>query len=690
MRIGVDIGGTFTDFTLVEGDGTTSLWKEATTPSDYTEAIRRGLKAVAEQRGTSVPKLLRDTEMFVHGTTIATNTVIQERGARVGLLCTEGFRDVLHFRDGFKPERFNIHRQHPAPIVPRHLRLAVRERMTPDGAAEIPIEIADVEAAAEQFREAGVEAVAIAFLWSVVNPDHEREAASRLRELLPSIPVICSSEVLPEIREWERTSAAALSAYILPRINDYLGRLEEQLKTLGLGRQLLLMQVNGGCASPDEILARPVYALASGPAAAPAAARVLTDRLGLEDALVVDMGGTSLDVTLVQGGRARTSRTMRVADQPIGVAGVEVLSVGAGGGSIAWIDDGGALRVGPDSAGADPGPACYGLGGVLPTVTDANVLAGYLSPDAFLGGRHRLDVEAAERAIEDRVARPLKMSVDASAGGILRVVNANMVGAIRSVSVERGIDPRALTMIVGGGAGGLHAAAMARSLGMSRAVIPPQAGALCAFGMTVTDVQHDYVAPHYATSRTINLPHVQEMLSDLRTKAVARLSQEGFAKNEISVEYAVDARYPGQVNDLIVSLGSSAADEGLLPLDGLEDLFHSEHQREFSYARPGVHVEFLHWRVKGIGRTRERSESRGLALAPQPDGSKRRPNRRAYFEEYGGFVDTSVIDGTTLVPGSELRGPAIIEKPTTTIAVGPWDTVQILDDSSVQITVGSR
>jgi N-methylhydantoinase A len=375
-RVGIDIGGTFTDFVIIDGQGEVTLWKEDSTPDDPTAAIEKGLRTVAENLDVSLEELLASTEALIHGSTLATNTLIQRDGGPVGLLSTEGFRDVLLFRDGFKPERFNVHLRRPEDFVDRYLRIGVAERVNVAGEVITPLDEGGVRAAASRFREAGIKAAAVAFLWSVVNGDHEERAADILRAELPGVPVLCSKDVLSEIREWERTSATVLSAYVLPKIGDYLRRLESFLAGNGLAYPVQYMQINGGCASVDEIMQRPVNTLGSGPAAAPAAAAfhvavgVTPDAAangepgtpGDGNVITVDMGGTSFDVCLIRAGRPAMSRSIQVEFQPIGVSGVEVHSIGAGGGSIAWIDSGGALRVGPQSAGARPGPACYGSG----------------------------------------------------------------------------------------------------------------------------------------------------------------------------------------------------------------------------------------------------------------------------------------------------------------------------------------
>ncbi|MDO8209631.1 hydantoinase/oxoprolinase family protein [Conexibacter sp. CPCC 206217] len=683
-RIGIDIGGTFTDFTVVRDDGEVVLWKEDSTPDDPLAGILRGLDAIAGELGGDRAGLLAATDVLVHGTTIATNMLIQRNGPAIGLLCTEGFRDVLYFRDGYKPERFNVHLPHPEPLVPRRLRLGVPERIDRDGRVVQPLDEAAVRAAARQLRDEGVEAVAIAFLWSMLNSGHERRAAEIVREELPAAHVICSHVVLPEIREWQRTSATVLSAYIVPRIAEYLTRFEAEMRAGGLAQPPLIMQINGGCARVREIVKRPINVLASGPAAAPKAALYHASATQ-RDLIAIDMGGTSLDVCLIADGRATMSRDVQVEAQPIGVPAVDVQSVGAGGGSIGWIDDGGALRVGPRSAGARPGPACYGFGGTEPTVTDANVVLGRLAPEAFLGGRRTLRADLSARAVEQHVAATLGLSVADAAAGMIRVVNANMVAAIRSVSVERGIDPRGFTLVSGGGAGGLHAAALARELGMRAVFVPLQAGVFCSFGMTVTDVRHDHLVSHHALSDALDHDAVAAVLRELGERASAELREEGFAPGEIALEWSVDARYPGQVHEMTVPV---AMEPGRLRPDVEATVagFHAAHQERYAYNRPAMAVELLHWRVAASGR-----RARELPAAAASGSAEIAPRavRDAYSAALGAFAPTPVHDVADLGVGASIAGPAILTAPTTTIVIDAGDTLSRPTANGFSISVAT-
>ncbi|MBB4664310.1 hydantoinase/oxoprolinase family protein [Conexibacter arvalis] len=684
FRVGIDIGGTFTDFTVIGDDGSVSLWKQATTSDDPSRAIAEGLEWVAAGLRLKTPEFLERVSLLVHGTTAGTNAVIQRNGPKVGLLATEGFRDILYFRDAFKPERFNIHLEHPGGFVERNLRLGAVERIAPDGEVVTPLDEASVRAAAETFRAEGVRAVAVAFLWSVVNPAHERRAAEILREELGDVDVLCSSDILPEVGEWERTSSTVLSAYILPVIKAYMRKVEDHLSGLGLAHPLLIMQINGGCASVDEVLRRPVNAVHSGPAAAPAAAAWYARELGEDDLITVDMGGTSLDVCVIVGGQAGMSRKLQVESQPIGVPGVDVHSIGAGGGSIAWVDNGGALRVGPRSAGATPGPAAYGAGGTEPTVTDAHVALGRLAPEAFLGGQRKLHDDRSRDAVERAVGEPLGLDLIAAAGGILRVVNANMVGAVRAVSVERGIDPRGFTLVCGGGAGGLHAASLARAIGMKRVLIPREAGTFCAFGMTVTDVRHDHSRALHAVSSDERFEEVDAAFAEMEAEARERLEASGFGPDQIEIQRSVDARYVGQVHEITIPVPPAEA-YGPTQMREIEERFNAEHRRHFTYAREGLPIEFLHWRVTGVGRipeTRQPAPARGDGRALVPAGT-----RGVWFEEVDAVVETAVHWMEALSPGDRISGPAIVQSSTTTIAVNPGDVLSVLDNGSYAIDV---
>lgn len=683
-RVGIDIGGTFTDVVLLQDNGQFFVYKEDSTPDEPLRAITRGLAGIAAEVGEDVESLLRSTGFLVHGQTMATNALIERNGPAVGVLCTEGFRDVIHLGRGAKPDRFNIHLQKPEDFVPRYLRLGIPERIAADGSEVKPLDEGAVRVAARTFAQHGVKAVAVAYLWSIVDATHEQRTAEIVREELPHVDVLCSSDILPEIREWERTSATILSAYIAPIIGDYLREFESEMKRGGMPHRPLIMQVNGGCAAVPELLARPVNAVASGPAAGPAAgAHYAANTKAPDRLIVVDMGGTSFDVCLLRDGEAVMSSDIKVADQPIGVNGVEVLSVGAGGGSIAWIDNGGSLRVGPRSAGSQPGPACYGRGGTEPAVTDANLVVGRMAAGAFLGGRRSLDMDLAIKAIDTHVAKPLGLDVNTAAAGILTIVNSNMATAIRAVSIERGIDPRDYVMVAGGGAGGLHAAELARMLGIGEVLIPRSAGGLCAFGMAVTPVRHDYVQlAHCHSSESGVEARIDGVLEELMNEGRSQLESDGFEPHEIHFSRHLEGRYPGQVHNLTLPLADGPVDDAFLRR--LEADFHAEHEKRFTYAMRDQPIECLHWRVTASG---NRPVPEGRLQRKSSGAATPAATRSAYMAAVNAEVATKIYEGDMLAAGDRITGPAIIEFPTTTIVVNPDDVLVVQVDGSSLLTI---
>jgi N-methylhydantoinase A len=666
-KLGVDIGGTFTDFSLVDEKGNILLWKEATTPDNRALAVETGLKSLAQAKKQTLDQFLQSLELIVHGSTIATNTVIQRNGPKTALICTEGFRDVVYFRDGFKPERYNIRLNRAPDFVPRHLRFPVTERINYKGDILTPLDEESVVRAASLLTEQRVESVAVALLWSVVNAAHERRIKEILATSCPGLPVVLSSDVLPMIREWERTCCAVLSAYILPGIARYMLDLERFLRDHSFGHPLQVMQLNGGCSTVANVLRRPIYALASGPAAGPTAGLDCLPETSSRNIITIDMGGTSFDVCLVHGGQPAITKELRVEGTPVGAAAVDVHSIGAGGGSIAWVDKGGALQVGPQSAGAEPGPACYGIGGTEPTVTDANVVLGFINPAFFLGGRRHIDPELSHRAIAEKIARPLGLPVQDAAWGIFRVVNSNMVNAIKVVSIERGIDPREYTMVVGGGAGAIHAGMLAADLGMTSSIIPSYAGVFCSYGMVVSDVRHDYMKVFPSSTGTLSLKAINHIYGELQGQAVAELTEEGFTRETIRLSRFADAKYPNQIHELTIPIPS---DGPLTELDvaKIADTFHQLHERMFTYSISDSPIDLFHWRLTAVGRN-ERLKPKAVSGVQASPTLARKLTRKVYFGNAQGHVLTDVYDGSKLSHGMLINGPAIVEEENTTIAI---------------------
>jgi N-methylhydantoinase A len=669
-RIGIDVGGTFTDFLLAGPHGLTAVHKELSTPADPSEAVLAGLAALARGQGLEPAQFLRRVALIVHGTTVTTNAVLTGRTARTGLVTTKGFRDALEMRRGVREEMYDNRWHAPAPLVPRWLRLPVAERIGPAGEVIAPLDAAGAEQALAQLREAGVEAVAICFLHAHANPAHERSAAALARRALPQAYVSVSSEVLPQVRFYERVSTTVFNAAVGPILARYLASLTRRLDEAGFGGTLLVMQSNGGVGSPAEVVRRAAATLLSGPAAAPAAGLACLASSGERSFISVDMGGTSFDAALVRDGAPEVTSAGTVNRYALALPAMEIHTIGAGGGSIGWIDEGGLLRMGPQSAGADPGPACYGRGGTEPTCTDANLVLGYLSADYFAGGRMRLDAAAARRAIEERIARPLGLSLAQAAHGMLHVINVNMASAIREISVKKGYDPREFPLLCAGGAGPLHAAAIAAELGIRRVIVPRDASIFCASGMLRSDLRHDYVRSCAQTlgARGEGGARVREAAREMLAEADRALAAEGVPRARRRMRFLMDLRYSGQYHEVTVEVPR----EAVLRADwnAVRERFHDRHDRLYGYClrQEGTAVELLNVRLAATGITpkpvlarepRARAEARGALKGRRP----------AYLPEKKGYREVPVYDGDRLRRGNRLAGPAIIECANTTIVV---------------------
>lgn len=666
IRLGIDIGGTFTDFTMIDADGNVRVFKTLSTPAAPEAAIKTGIAEIAADDGTTVSELLGNVELLIHGTTIALNTVLKRDGPKLGVLHTEGFRDVLYLRDGHKPDRYNLQMAPPEPLVPRHLRLGVKERINYRGEIAEPLDESTVRHALRVFKSEGIESIAVSLLWSMLNREHEARVLEIIREELPEAYVALSSDILPAIREYPRTSATVLSAYVGPVLGSYLSRLEQYLRQNGYRKELLIMQVTGGPAVVSEIERRPVLAIGSGPAAGPAGALAIGGDAE-RNLMLVEMGGTSFDVSLITDGAMPMSKEIEIGELPLGVSAVDVHSVGAGGGSIAWIDAGGMLRVGPQSAGAEPGPACYGLGGTAPTVTDANLILGYLNPENFLGGRMTLDQTAAEQAMQ-AIADQLDLDVVEAAAAVYRIVNAEMVGAMRAVSVMRGVDPREYVAVVGGGAGGTHAAKIAQELGMRKAICPLVAGGLCSFGMLAADVRQSYLTTYPTNTAKLDPDEANELFDKMERRARAELRAQGFEDADIELHRFIDGKYPYQMHEITVP--APAGPLTATAIGALANSFHDEHERLYTYCLREMSVDINGWRVIAIGKLPPLPLHEQQAGPADPTPAER-ASRAVYFEEAGDYVSVRVFDGELLRPGMIVDGPAVAELPTTTVVVFP-------------------
>ena len=686
-RVGIDVGGTFTDLFLEIEGGEAQTFKVLSTPADSSEGVLEGMGRMAESQGLSLEDFARDTRLIVHGTTVTTNAVLTRGGAATGLLTTEGVRDALEMRRGVRERQYDNRYQNVVPLVPRWLRLPVVGRLGPCGDEITPLDAAGVRDAALKLRAAGVESVAICFMHSYANADHEQAAARVVREELPEAFLSISSEVLPTVRFYERVSTTALGAYVGPVLADYLSNLTGKLRGIGFCGVLLIMQSNGGVALPEVTAAQPAGTLLSGPAAGPRAAAAFAQEHQHEDCILVDMGGTSFDASLVRGGVAALSMEGQIDRLRNALPMLEITTIGAGGGSIGWIDEGGLLRMGPQSAGASPGPACYGRGGVHPTCTDADLWLGYLDPDYFAGGKLRLDVECAARSIGAEIAAPLGMELEDAAAGMYRVINANMATGVREITVKRGLDPREFVLVVAGGAGPLHACMIASELEIPTLLVPSTASILCATGMLLCDLQHDYVRSCVMNLDEAALTRVRELVAELSAEGVRQLELEGAP--EARHQVFLDLRYLKQYHEVSVELPRAALEAG--DLDRVAGRFHAEHNRLYGYdlAAQGAQLELISVRVCSLGYTEKpalpRVESGGEDVS-----SALKAHRRAYVPERGQFAEIPVLDGHRLLSGNRFSGPALVERIDTTIFVSAAYQAEVDALGSILLRHGER
>jgi N-methylhydantoinase A len=679
-RIGVDVGGTFTDLVAVDSAGVIRAQKVASTPSDPGLGVLAAVTAAARSEGLTTAQFLSRVTHFAHGSTVATNTVLEGKGARVGLLTTSGFRDSLEIRRGYRENPWD-HRTPYAPVlVPRYLRLPVRGRIDSGGQEREPLAVEDLAAAAATFRKEGVASVAVALFNSYVDARHEATAADAFARLMPGIPVTRSEKVAPIIGEYERTSTAVLNAYIAPRTVTYLKALAASLAELGLRVPLLLIQNNGGAVSVDEIAERPVSLLLSGPAAGVGALRYFAAAAASDDLISMEIGGTSCDVLLLQEGNVAFTDRLDIGGYACVAPSVEIHTVGAGGGTIAHVDNAGLLHVGPTGAGAVPGPACYGLGGDQATITDAQVVLGRVKPGAMAGGAVVIDPAKARDVIGRRVAEPLRLSVDAAAAGMIRLMDQKLLHAVQRLSSERGHDPRRFTLVAAGGAGPLHASSVGRALGCRRVYLPRLAGAFCALGMLNSDVRHDYVRVHFQVLDGTDWGVVAKLYGELEGEARATLAREHFATDAVSTVRAMDLRYVGQQWDITVAVGA------ILDGDTIRATFEAEHDRLFGHTQPGGLIEITKLRAAGIGRLPTLAHPRPVRTSGLPRPAT---HRRIWLDPSVGWSEVPVFDPGSLSPGHQIEGPAVIDEATTTVLIGVGDRLEIEAGGGYLVTLGS-
>ncbi len=675
IEIGVDIGGTFTDVVLLRDNKIAHYTKVPSTPSNLIEGVRNGVtRALAATHLKAA-----DVDRFVYGSTVAINALIQQKGAVTGLLATEGFEDILEIGRHKRSQLYNLILEPETPVflAPRRRRFAIPERVGDDGSVLKPLDETAVRAAVESLTTQGVTAVAICFLFSFRNPAHEQRTREIIREMRPDIHVSISSEVDPAFREYERTVMTALDAYLQGAVGDYVARQRDDLSQIGIEAKLQVMQSRGGITGPEAVITRPVSLLLSGLAAGVIGSKYVAAQSEQPNAISLDMGGTSCDIALIRDGAPIVTNQSRVAKFPLRMQMVDVNTIGAGGGSIAWVDEAANLRVGPQSAGADPGPACYRRGGTDATVTDASLVLGYLNPSTFAGGI-LLDLDAAKLAVE-RIGDNIGLDVIATAAGIHRIVNARMNDEVRRVSVQRGFDPRQFTLLPLGGAGPVHACALAQELNITKVLIPDTPGVLSAFGLLVANIEHDQMETLGRRADQVDSAALEEVFQRLEGKGQAKMSADAVALQAVEIRRQVDMRYVGQSYELTIEMDAQAPD----PIAAAIASFHARHESIYGHSNRVGPVELVNLRTVHLHRPDQRE-----APPPKPSSATAAApvaRRRAYFE--GSFLDTPIYDRKQLNVGQEIAGPAIVEQADTTLVIHPGHRAQLRTDRSILIDI---
>lgn len=666
FRVGIDVGGTFTDFLLQSPDGQTCVHKTSTTPTDPSEGVFDGLAELARSQRLSLGELLHHVDVVVHGTTVTTNALLTEQGATTALLTTRGFIDALQMRRGIRESQYDNKYLAPTPLVPRRDRIGVEERVDATGSVVTPLNEADVQAAVQHLAREGIQAVAICFLHAWANPTHERQAADLVRQQLPHCYLSISSSVLPQVRFYDRTSTTVLNAYVGPILGRYLSRLTTRFAEAGFGGVLLVMQSNGGVTTPEVATQCAASTLLSGPAAGPVAGGFFASAHGHRDCITVDMGGTSFDAALVKDGAALGTTEGRIHHHLLALPMLDIHTIGAGGGSIGWIDEGGLLRMGPQSAGARPGPVCYGRGGTRPTCTDADLILGYLNPDFFLGGRMKLDKRDAAQAILRVIGEPLGLSVEEAAAGMVRVINVNMAAGVRKVTIERGYDPRDFPLVVAGGAGPVHGAMIALELEIPVVIVPRISSIFCAAGMLMSDLQHDYGRTYHVPLAELDPHRLRALVEEMAEVGHEILRKERIPPEQARIQCLADLRYLGQYHEIKVPLSREEVLGG--NLSGLAERFHQAHDRLYGYSLPESPLELLNIRVTLLGVT-EKPSFQGEPYAGVSAEAARSGEREIFLPGEKKFRSVPVYDGHALRHGNRFEGPAVVELSTTTVVV---------------------
>ena len=684
FNVCIDIGGTFTDCVVAAPDGEAHIFKAPSTPDAFERGFMAVLALAAEHYGLDLEAFLEQVDGIVHGTTVSTNALIVAKVGRAGFIVNEGHPHVLLLREGPRKRSFDWSIDFPEPFVPTLLTREVGGRMDARGNEIVPLVEDDVSAAIAHFRKVGVEAIAVSLLWSMVNGGHERRVREIVHAEWPEVSVTLGHELNPIQREYRRAISTAINASLHPVVSAYVAALSDALRRAGYARELLIANCIGGMMPPEEIIDKPIFSVMSGPTLAPIAAQRLTNEA---DVIVVDMGGTTFDVSAVRGGQLVVTPESTIGADMLGIPKVDVRSIGAGGGSIAWVDAGGLLHVGPQSAGAKPGPACYGQGGAEPTVTDANVVLGLVNPDNFLGGRMLLDRAGAEGAVS-AIAQALGIDAIEAAYAIHTSCTHNMVGAIENITVNEGIDPRESYLVCGGGATPSHIAEIATVLGIRRFLVPRLAAGLSAFGGLVSDIRFDELATHQTDARDFDFAGVNAVLAELRGRGQAFLDRAGVPAEQRRFDHAFMGRYRYQSWDIEVPIALDG--EGLREEDlpSLLQAFHDMHERIYSIKDERDTVEFITWKVSATGLNTIGSDVGGRPLAGIAAGVEATETRRVYVHEAGGIVDLPIYNGPALPVGASLSGPCIVEEETTSLFLLPGMTATTTPGDAYAVTTG--
>ena len=670
MKIGIDVGGTFTDFLLAENDGTSSIYKVLSTPRDPSVGLVNGLREMAGARKMTLEDFIQEVDIIVHGTTVTTNAVLTYTGAKTGLLTTKGLRDALEMRRGIREEQYNNRYTNVKPLVPRYLRQPIEERLDYRGDVINKLVEEDVREAAQTFIEEGVEAVAICFMNSFANKTHEEQAAEIIRKEMPGKYLTVSADLLPSIRFYDRISTTVLNSYVGPILKSYLLSLTAKLDDIGFSGVLLIMQSNGGVISPEIAMNNAAVTLLSGPAAGPVAGIAYTSIQGYDDCITVDMGGTSFDAALIRNRTPLVTTEGEINRLRLALPMLGIVTVGAGGGSIGWIDEGGLLRMGPQSAGSLPGPVCYDRGGQHPACTDADLILGYLDKDFFAGGKIPLNYDKARTAIKEQIADKLNLSVEEAAAGMYSVINSNMASGVREVSVKRGYDPREFPLVVAGGAGPIHACEIAHELEIPVIIIPKESSIFCAAGMLMSDLKHDFVRTYAVSFDEIDMDKFQTLFREMENDGKKLLTSEKISSERIEYRFELDLRYVKQYHEVTVSVTREAVEKG--NLESLVTGFHPEHNRLYGYSleKEGTPVELINMRLSCIGRTDKPKFLEEEYDGPDPEKALK-GKREVYIPGIRKFQTVNVYDGMKLRYGNIVDGPAMIEQVNTSTFVTP-------------------